>query len=219
SPYTTLFRSILLTARTVWSPTLVAMVLGADALLYWQFSRAAGVILGHRVLMNVNVALALFVVIRLARLIQQTHEARSAAAQTMVALEKQRSAQWLRSALGTRLPVLIAATRRISAASTIAPDDVTHLARAAHRAAETARRAVDARGRTHLSRPTSETALGNDYALSWAVSVLITVVFGAVTLLNLLWLGEPTGTTWVIAILVSLSAGTLPLYHGTLRPE
>ena len=209
----------LLTVRPRWSPALVAVVLGADALLYWQFSQAAGAILGHRVLMNVNVAIALFVVIRLARLVQQAHEARLAAAHTLVELEKQSSAQWLRSALGSRLADVVAATRRMSAASTIVPDDVTHLARTAHRAAETARQAVDARGRVHLPRLIGESAPGNDHALSWAVSVFITVVFVAVALLNLLWLGDPTATTWVVATLVSLSAAALHLYHGGPRPE
>ena len=77
---------------------------------------------------------------------------------------------------------VVAATRRMSAASTIVPDDVTHLARTAHRAAETARQAVDARGRVHLPRLIGESAPGNDHALSWAVSVFITVVFVAVAL-------------------------------------
>lgn len=212
--------AILLTVTIRWSPSLVAVALGADALLYWRFSQAGGAILGHRVLMNLNIALAVFVVIRLARLIQQTHEARIAAAQTLVEIEKQDSAQWLHSALGTRLAELIAATRRIIAVPTITRDDVTHLARTAHRAAEMARRAVDARNCASLPHlAAGETIPTNDYALSWAVSVLITTVFGAVSLLNLHWRGDPTATTWVIATVVALSAGMLHLYHGPPRPD
>src|SRR5699024_5144779 len=186
---------------------------------YWQFSQAAGAILGHRVLMNVNVALALFVVIRLARLVQQAHEARLAAAQTLVELEKQSSAQWLRSALGSRLADVVAATRRMSAASTIVPDDVTHLARTAHRAAETARQAVDARGRVHLPRLIGERAPANAQVLPCAVPLFITVLVVAVALLNLLWLGDPTATNGVATTPVALSAAASHLYHGGPRPE
>lgn len=212
--------AILLTVRIRWSPSLVAVVLGADALLYWLFSQAGGAILGNRVLMNVNVTLTLFAVIRLARLIQQIHDARIVGAQALVEVEKEHSAQWLRSALGTRLAELIAATRRICAAPTVALDDVTHLARTAHRAAETARRAVEVRSRPHLPHlATGRTTTTNDYALSWAVSVLLTVVFGAVALLNLFWLDEPTASTGGIATVVALSAGALHLYHGTPRPN
>lgn len=211
--------AILLTVHIRWSPTLVTVVLGADALLYWLFSQAGGAILGNRVLMNVNVTLTLFAIIRLARLVQQIHDARIAAAQALVEVEKEHSEQWLRSALGTRLAELIAATRRICAGPTIALEDVTHLARAAHRAAETARRAVEFRSRAHLPHVSGETTPTNDYALAWAVSVLIMVHFGGLALLNLLWLGDPTARTWAMTIVVGLSVGVLHLYHGTPRRD
>lgn len=211
--------AILLTVHTRWSPPLVAVLFGVDALLYWEYSQASAAILGHRVLMNVNISLALFAVIRLARLIQQTHAARVVAAQTLVEIEKQRSEHWLRSALGARLAEIIAAARRISAAVTIVPGDVSYLAQTAHRAAVTARRAVDTRAREQVPPLSGEAPRSNDYAVSWAVSVLITMVFGAVTLLNLIWLGDPTPTTMVIATVLALSAGALHLYHGTPRPD
>lgn len=215
--------AILLTIRLRWSPLLVAMVLGADALLYWQFSDVGGAVLANRILMNINVTLVLFIVIRLARLIHRTHDARVAAARASIEAEKQDSAQWLRSSLGSCLAELIAATRRMTSGpsgTAIARDDIAHVARTSHRAAQTARCAVGARGRAHLPRRAAEeTAPTNDYALSWAVSVLITVIFGSVALLNLLWLGDPTASTWVIAMIVAFSVGVLHLYHGTPRRD
>src|SRR5690625_6173227 len=47
--------AILLTVRFRWSPWFVAATFSVDALLYWEFSQANSAILGHRVLMNVNI--------------------------------------------------------------------------------------------------------------------------------------------------------------------
>ena len=211
--------AILLKLRTRWSPPVVAVLFSVDALLYWEHSHATAAILGHRILMNVNISLALFAVIRLARLIQQIHAARLAAAQMLVETEKRQSARWLRSALGTQLAEVIATTRRISAASTIIPAEVSDLARTTHRAAATARRVVNTRDREQIPLLPHEAPRSNDYAVSWAASVFITMVFCAVTLLNLIWLGDPSPRAMLIAALLALTAGALHLYHGTPRPD
>src|SRR5699024_12819045 len=81
----------------------------------------------------------------------QIHAARLAAAQMLVETEKRQSARWLRSALGTQLAEVIATTRRISAASTIIPAEVSDLARTTHRAAGMIDRKSTRRTSSHVS--------------------------------------------------------------------
>ena len=212
--------AILLTVRSPWAWALCGAVLGADALAYWLVAEGGGAEVSGRVLVHVNVTLTLFVVVRLARLIQKTHDARHAAAHALVQVEKQSSARWLRSALGSRLGELLTMTGRISADTQLPQQDVKHVAETARLAAETARRAVAVRSRAHMPHlDDSEDTPPEDHAVSWALSVILTFTFGAVTAANLVWQGGATTVTWGITIGVALSAGALHLYHGTPRRD
>ncbi|WP_443107640.1 sensor histidine kinase [Actinomadura sp. 3N407] len=209
---TVLCASILLTAprRASWVP--FAIVAVADAALAGYF-HPSPLIFAYVMFVNVANGFAIFAVVRLAHLVQQTHEDGQRLADIEVEAERLRAADRLRADVGARLSTLIRQTREALASPTLDHRRLTLLGGLAHQAATDARAIADIHRKLGLvgSTPTRQPPVGVELRFARWAHLLIVANFLATSLVNLFWNWRVPEHA-AVGIAVVLAAVVLQLY-------
>ncbi|GGO63905.1 sensor histidine kinase [Nonomuraea cavernae] len=162
-------------------------------------------------IIDMNMGLTLFALVRLAVLLTETQQANRRLAELEAAKERLRAAGDLRRAIGARLVHILRVSRR----RPLSPAVLTDLAEISREAATEARRVAAARreplpeGRTDL--PDESTRLSR-----WALTAM-TVNIAVIVLNNVADDVTTTPLHWAVAVVVALLAVVFQLYHGVPR--
>ncbi|MEV4891388.1 histidine kinase, partial [Nonomuraea sp. NPDC055795] len=186
-----------------WGWTLFAAVIVGDAL-----SQPSAII--SSAVIDVNIGLTLFALVRLAVLLSQTHAANRQLAELEVTNERLRTTDDLRNVLGARLTRILRLSRQPAAADTLA-----EIARISRKAAAQARTVADARREPvparRLDLPDELTGLARWFTAAMALCVSVIV------LSNVADMGDADRGDWAVALLAAPLAVALQLYHGAPR--
>ncbi|MFI6908338.1 sensor histidine kinase [Nonomuraea sp. NPDC050394] len=184
-----------------WS--LFAAVIVGDALLRPSAIASSAVI-------DVNMGLTLFALVRLAVLLSQTHAANRQLADLEVTHERLRAADDLRNVLGAGLTRVLRLSGQAPTAGTF-----TEIARISREAAAQARTVADARREPVPVRrhdpPDELTALARWFTAAMALCVSVIV------LSNVAGMGDADRSDWAVTLLAAPLAVALQLYHGAPR--
>ncbi|KAB2352205.1 sensor histidine kinase [Actinomadura rudentiformis] len=196
-----------------------ALVIGGDtviaALVFGDTALAA---LAGRLVIDVNVAIILFAVIRLAQRVQQAHAYRRELAALAVEHDRLGTARSLRSTIGTEISAIIGIARRLAPDTGPVPWDakVAEIAERGRRALTAARRIAD--GHRRMPRISDGGApVPDEFAFAWWSSVVIVIDYSAVALSNMAYERTQDARGWALTIAIMVVAGGLQLYHGAPR--
>ncbi|MER5326844.1 histidine kinase [Streptosporangium roseum] len=185
-----------------WS--LFAAVIVGDALLQPSAIASSAVI-------DVNMGLTLFALVRLAVLLSQTHAANRQLAELEVMHERLRAADNLRNVLGARLTHIL----RLSRQATATAGTLAEIARISRKATAQARTVADARREPvpvrRLDLPDELTVLARWFIAAMALCVSVIV------LSNVADMGDADRGDWAVTLLAAPLAVALQLYHGAPR--
>ncbi|MGW0804669.1 sensor histidine kinase [Nonomuraea sp. NPDC002799] len=162
-------------------------------------------------MIDMNMGLTLFALVRLAVLLSETQEANRQLAGLEAANERLRAAGDLRRAIGVRLADILRASRQ----APLTPGVLTYVAETSREAAAEARTVAATpreplpAGRTDL--PDESTRLSR-----WALTAM-SVNVSAIVLNNVAGSQATTARHWAVAVVVAALAVAFQLYHGVPR--
>ncbi|MEU4721214.1 histidine kinase [Nonomuraea dietziae] len=192
---------------------LFAVVIGADTLVSIVLHAPGVFTISSFAIIDLNTGLTLFALVRLAVLLAETHAANRQVAALEVAGERLRSADDLRRAIGARLSGVLTLSRR----APVTADALADIARISRKAAEEARAVADVR-REPLPLPAHAAGLpdGSTRLARWSM-IAMTLSISTITLNNVGDSGTTDRRVWAVALLVTVLATVLQLYHGVPR--
>nr|WP_246210993.1 histidine kinase [Phytoactinopolyspora alkaliphila] len=221
---------LLLTLRPRVAWLLLIIVVGTDATVRSAFGvlpASTGYEWGTVLLVDVNVAIVLFAIARLAQLVQATHDVRQRLVAVEVEAERERAADRLRRALGDQLAVVVQRTRTVLVAPEPSRAELAELRELVNTTVSGARpvtnmhRAPRPAGAADTSAParSAEAAQEAPFRFCWWVAFAMVVTSSVISIMNLGSEQTPTlgASAWAVSIAVVLAAGAFQLYHGTPR--
>ncbi|WP_406311757.1 histidine kinase [Streptosporangium sp. NBC_01639] len=163
------------------------------------------------VIIDMNMGLTLFALVRLAVLLTETQSANRQLAELEAANERLRAAGDLRRAIGDRLARILRASRR----RPLTPAVLTGIAEISREAAAEARTVAAV---PHEPLPAGRTDLPDESRrLSrWALTAM-TVNIAVIVLNNVADSDTTTPRQWTVAVMAALTAVAFQLYHGVPR--
>ncbi|WP_051425536.1 sensor histidine kinase [Jiangella gansuensis] len=214
---TVLCASILLVVprRTSW--VLFAAVAIGDAGLAASLHPSA-LMFVYVVFVNVANGFAIFAIVRMAQLVQQTHDDGQRLADIEVEAERLRAADRLSADVGSHLSALTRQTREVLRSPTLGDDRLTVIRGLADRAATDARTIADIHRNlsVHSSSPTRQPPAGVGLRFATWAHLLIVANFVATSVINL-FMGGGVPDHLMVGLVVVLVAAALQLAIGTPR--